>query len=202
MPAVIDARGTRGALSELPGAEAETAEIATLLRAPRLLGRDASETAVRARLTAAPLVHLATHGFAYSREAQARASFVALAPDAVHDGLLTVGEILDDPRVRLTAELVVLSACQTGLGDLKQAGHDRAAAGILGQGRPKRARESVERVRRGDAAVDDRVLPALVRRCGPAEQSGGPAARAGGGAETPGMADPQFWAGFQLVGAS
>ena len=46
---------------------------------------------------------------------------MALAADADNDGLLTVGEVLDDNTLRLRAELVVLSACQTGLGDLKQA---------------------------------------------------------------------------------
>jgi hypothetical protein len=64
---------------------------------------------------------------------------VALAPDAVHDGLLTVGEILDDPRVRLTAELVVLSACQR-CGPAEQSGGPAARAGggaeNTGDGRP------------------------------------------------------------------
>lgn len=73
------------------------------------------------QLPQAQLVHLATHGYAYATEAWARKSFVALAPDSVHDGLLTVGEILEDPTLQLQAELVVLSACQTGLGDLKEA---------------------------------------------------------------------------------
>ena len=44
-----------------------------------------------------------------------------LASGDGHDGLLSVGEILDDPELSLSAELVVLSACQTGLGDIKEA---------------------------------------------------------------------------------
>src|SRR5207247_7834577 len=69
------------------------------------------------------LVHLATHGRAYNSDALARASFVALAPDSAHpDGLLTVGDLLDEPTLTLhNAELIVLSACQTGLGNLKEA---------------------------------------------------------------------------------
>src|SRR5262249_52769884 len=58
---------------------------------------------------------------AYATSGQARNSFVALAPDSANDGLLTVGEVLSDPGLKLSAELVVLSACQTGLGNLKQA---------------------------------------------------------------------------------
>src|SRR5207237_3465907 len=46
--------------------------------------------------------------------------FLALTPDQSRDGLLTVGELLDDASP-LSAELVVLSACQTGLGNLRQA---------------------------------------------------------------------------------
>lgn len=73
---------------------------------------------VRARIGTAPIVHLATHGWAYSSEARARESYVALAPAGAHDGLLTVAEIMDE--LELSAELVVLSACQTGLANLTQ----------------------------------------------------------------------------------
>ncbi len=65
-------------------------------------------------------MHLATHGVAFSSEGRARDSFMALAPDSENDGLLTVGEVLDELPA-LKAELVVLSACQTGLGSLTQA---------------------------------------------------------------------------------
>jgi CHAT domain-containing protein len=80
---------------------------------------------VRARLGNATHVHLATHAQAFGSDARARESYIVLAPgpDAGRhdqDGRLTVGEILDEvPDMR--AELVVLSACETGLGDVKQA---------------------------------------------------------------------------------
>lgn len=74
------------------------------------------------RLGHASLIHLATHGIAYGAERRARSSFVALAPTAHGartDGRLEVGEVLDEgPALR--AELVVLSACQTGLGSITE----------------------------------------------------------------------------------
>ena len=113
--------GETFALGPLPQAEAEGRWVAQRLGTPVLVGAQASEAQVRGRLPRAAVVHLATHGYAYAAEARARQSFIALAPGAGQDGFLTVGEVLDDPAFKLRADLVVLSACQTGLGDLKQA---------------------------------------------------------------------------------
>ncbi len=121
MPQLTDANGEERTLSELPGAGVEGRWVGERLTVPALTGPAASEAAIRAALPRAPLVHLATHGYAYASEAASRRSFVALAPGGGQDGLFTVGELLDDPGLTLTAELVVLSACQTGLGDLKEA---------------------------------------------------------------------------------
>lgn len=78
----------------------------------------AMKAKVVAALPAAWLVHLGTHGRAFGAEAQARQSFVVLAADATDNGLLTVGEVVDSLRLR--ADLIVLLACETGLGDIKQ----------------------------------------------------------------------------------
>ena len=58
---------------------------------------------------------------AYGTSSASRRSYVAFAPDKTNDGLLTLGELMDDATLVLHTELVVLSACQTGLGDFKQA---------------------------------------------------------------------------------
>jgi hypothetical protein len=116
MPSVRTVGGDSVRLSPLPGAATEARWLADSLGA-RLV-TSGTESEVRERLPTASLVHLATHGFAYSSSGRARESWIALTPDPTHDGLLTVGELLDQVPT-LQAELVVLSACQTGLGDVR-----------------------------------------------------------------------------------
>lgn len=120
MPAAVSASGTRVQLGPLPGAEAEGADVARRLSSSPFRGATATETLMRLRFPSSRVIHIASHGYAYSSEALARNSFIALAADSRHDGLLTVGELLEDPVLKLSADLVTLSACQTGLGDLRE----------------------------------------------------------------------------------
>jgi tetratricopeptide (TPR) repeat protein/CHAT domain-containing protein len=202
MPTVTAANGETITLSSLAAARAEGVWVARRLGTPVLSGTQATETAVRARLPTASLVHLATHGYAYATEARARSSFMALAPDSSDDGLLTVGEILDDRAVTLTAELVVLSGCQTGLGDLKQA---EGTVGLQRAFLAKGARSVLVSLWSvSDAAtellmkrfyshwLDDRDHPGKAEALRRAQNEV---------RQTPGFEHPRYWAGFQLVGA-
>lgn len=112
--------GLDGSLPALPAAEHEADDVAALLSVPALTGADATERTVEARLPDASIVHLATHGFAFSEAEKARLSFIALAPSPGYDGVLTVDKLLLSVP-RLSAELVVLSACETGLGTVTDA---------------------------------------------------------------------------------
>jgi CHAT domain-containing protein len=206
MPVVYSGRWVnRGRLRPLPGAEAEGRWVASTLGARLLTGGAATESAVMVRLAQAPVIHLATHGLAYSTEARARQSFVAFAPDANSDGRLTVGEILDDPSLALTADLVVLSACQTGLGNLKQA---EGTVGLQRAFLAKGARSVLVSL----WSVDDRATRLLMERFY-AHWLGERGARPVGKAEAlrraqadlqavPAYAHPRYWAAFQLVGAN
>ena len=118
----------------LPGARAEATWVADTLfarqRVTLLVGRRATVRAVRARLGSAPLIHLATHATAFPDVESSRESFLQFA-DAGSGGrgTLTVGELLDAAaarQLRLRARLIVLSACETGVGA------PSATEGILG----------------------------------------------------------------------
>ena len=102
-------------LAELPGAESELNAIARGLPAgevTRLEGRRASVAELAAALPQATMVHFATH--AVLNESAPYDSFLAL-DDAEHAGKLSVADIY---RLHVSARLVVLSACRTGLGKI------------------------------------------------------------------------------------
>jgi CHAT domain-containing protein len=135
MPPMLDAEGNPKPLLPLPGAENEVKEIARLLGATPLLEAAASETTVKQRIGSAPIIHLATHGLLeYGAEQDDEPpGAIALAPDDTNDGLLTSAEIL---QLDLTAKLVVLSACDTGLGEITGDGVVGLARSLFSAGTP------------------------------------------------------------------
>ncbi|NEO83377.1 MAG: CHAT domain-containing protein [Spirulina sp. SIO3F2] len=134
MPAIAtQPNSTPTALAPLPGAEAEAQAIAQLRNSPVLTGAAATETTVTAQLPQAKLIHLATHGLLDElRHWSTTPGAIALAPDPpTADGLLTPSEIL---RLPLQADLVVLSACNTGRGRLTGDGVVGLSRAFLGAG--------------------------------------------------------------------
>jgi CHAT domain-containing protein/tetratricopeptide (TPR) repeat protein len=105
------------ALPRLPGARREAAAIARTLTPPRVLSLqdgEATESRVRESVAGRAVIHFATH--AVMRDDEPFASYVALGASGAgqdDDGRLTAAEIYG---MRLTADLVVLSACQSAGG--------------------------------------------------------------------------------------
>ncbi len=107
---------TNSGLARLAQAQREVSAIARLFpaNAVQLFAQaEASETAVKtlSALRRAQHLHFATHG--RMNESQPQASGLLLARAPTDDGLLQISEVL---ALQLQAELVVLSACETGLG--------------------------------------------------------------------------------------
>jgi CHAT domain-containing protein len=100
-------------LEPLPDSEQEAKTIAALLNTEALIGDRASKTTVMQQMSSARLIHLATHGLIDDLKGLGVPGAIALAPSGKDNGLLTADEILE---MRLNAELVVLSACNTGRG--------------------------------------------------------------------------------------
>lgn len=121
MPSLESSLSSRLApLAPLPGAEAEANAIAALLDTTAITGDQATESLIKAQLETAPMIHLATHGLldygvTTTPDGLNIPGAIALAPSATEDGLLTAREILG---LSTQADLVVLSACDTGLGTI------------------------------------------------------------------------------------
>ncbi len=102
-------------LPSLDDAGKEAQEIARLFNTQAVLGNQATKTSVLETISQANLIHLATHGVIDDLQGFGIPGAIALAPDNRSNGWLTSSEILD---LDLKAELAVLSACNTGRGDL------------------------------------------------------------------------------------
>ncbi len=100
-------------LPSLPAAEQEANAIAPLLKTQAITGKNATKAAIVAKLPSSRIVHLATHGLL--DDVRGLGSAIALAPSGKDNGLLTAEEILD---LKLNADLVVMSACNTGRGQI------------------------------------------------------------------------------------
>ncbi|MEL6468959.1 MAG: CHAT domain-containing tetratricopeptide repeat protein [Cyanobacteria bacterium J06623_4] len=141
MPEVLNlSTGNMTKLSTLPGAEIEASAIAISLGVDALIGSAASEQVIKDRINDASIVHLATHGLLeYGNPEDTGISdspgAIALAPNLPEqDGFLTSAEILNE--LNLTADLVVLSACDTGRGNITGDGVIGLARSFIAAGTP------------------------------------------------------------------
>ena len=133
MPSIPDSTGKLQQLASLPGAETEANAIAKLLNTQAIIGASATKAAILPKLTSARIAHLATHGLLDDFKLLGVPGAIALAPSGNDNGLLTSSEIFD---LKLNAELVVLSACDTGRGDIKGDGVVGLSRALISAGVP------------------------------------------------------------------
>jgi hypothetical protein len=199
---IIHERGRAISLAPLPGARREAEWLASQVGLTAVSGDAATESVVREAMPRMTLLHLATHGYAFADPLREGESFVALAPDATHDGLLRVAE-LEAMAGQLNADLVVLSACQTGLGST------RLSEGTIGLPRAFLA-AGARSVLASLWSVSDEATELLMQRFyywwldGRGERT---KAQALWRAQTdvrndPRFSHPRYWAAFQLVGGN
>ncbi|RDH80702.1 MAG: hypothetical protein DIZ80_16885 [endosymbiont of Galathealinum brachiosum] len=103
---------------QLPGAEHEARIVSKYLNSSPLTGSNANKSDVLKTIETADIIYFATHGVA-SVDSPLDESFIALAGTDFKSSRLTAREI---QNLSLQAKLVVLSACQTGLGKTEDAG--------------------------------------------------------------------------------
>ncbi|MGV0028201.1 CHAT domain-containing protein [Phormidesmis priestleyi] len=126
---------SEGRLFPLPAAEQEARTVAQLLKTTPMIGAEATKAAVLKQMPQARFIHLATHGLLTRNNGEAPGAIVLAPndPNQVNDGLLTPTEILD---MKLKAELVVLSACDTAQGDVTSDGVVGLSRSLVAAGVP------------------------------------------------------------------
>jgi len=189
------------ALVPLPNTAAEVTVLRALAGARAftgLTGAAATRPGLLAAsgLATAQVVHLATHGEVNEAEPERSGLWLACEGQDGRPGFLSVGDILER---RLSADLVTLSACETGLGRLER------GEGVLGLARAclaAGARSVVVSLWK----VNDRSTALLMERFyRPLLTRGMPRERALAQAKRALLADPQtrspfHWAPFVLIG--
>ena len=193
-----------GALTPLPGTGLEATAVGDTV----LLGRQASEAQLRRVLPTQSrwrAVHLACHGLL--DEERPLRSALALTPEDSHDGFLSVLEVY---RMRVPADLVVLSACESGRGRLSASEGVVGFTGAFMLGGADRVITSLWK-------VDDEATRALMTRFyalwNPRGEDGDAGARAQGLPAAEALrqaqafvqaqarwAHPRYWAAWQLWG--
>lgn len=174
----------------LPGAASEARMLAERVAAEALVGEAATKTAVVDRMGSARLLYFAAHGVSDPRE-PLTGGFLMLAGPDPQQAFLTAGEV---QRMNLRANLVVLSACQSGLGF----NHD---GGVIGLARSFQ-KAGVPRVVMSLWSVSDEATLYLMDRFQLAAMSNLPAealrlAMLDAREKYP---DPALWAPFTLFG--
>lgn len=104
----------------LPGAEAEAQAIAKMLNAEALIGKRATKQEVVARAAKTDFLYIASHGIA-SSDNPLTGGFLMLSANEFEKGWWTAKEI-QDSKFLVDRKIVILSACQTGLGKVHDAG--------------------------------------------------------------------------------
>lgn len=192
-------------LDPLPETRREVQRLARLFGrgAETYLGSEATEENVKARLPDADLVHFATHALVNERfplESALALSIPQAWREGQANGLLQAWEILE--KMRLNADLVSLSACETGLG------REFAGEGVIGLTRAFQlagARAVLASLWKVSDVQSARFMEAFYRQLFVSGSTKAEALRAARAeaidSADPGFSHPSVWAAFELYSA-
>jgi CHAT domain-containing protein/uncharacterized protein HemY len=180
-------------LSALPGAEAEAKAVSSLLQATPLLGDRATKATVLNQIGQARIVHFATHGLLDTFRGDVPGAVVLAAGKSEADSLLTASEIAD---LKLKADLVVLSACSTGKGDITGDGVIGLSRSLFLAGVPS-VMVSLWDV---DDAATATLMTAFYRNWQSGKLNKAQSLRQAMLETRKSFPDPSLWAAFNLVG--
>ena len=196
----FDESESRWDLTRLTQSRREVTEIARLYNSGEValyFGTDAKEENVKgnAALANARRIHFATHGVLREGQPAYSGLILTLDNDPKEDGLLQVYEIFN---LKLNAELVVLSACQTGLGQ------ELRGEGIIGLTRSFMYAGAPSVVASLWRVADRSTAELMVKFYRQLELAGGKAEALRRAKlelmREPRFAHPYYWATFVLVG--
>ena len=191
----------RAGLARLPFSRDEARAIGLLAGAGTLRATDfqaSRATALGSALEDYRIVHFATHGLIDAERPELSGLVLSLVNDrgAPQDGLLRLHDIFN---MRLNADLVVLSACQTALGkEIKGEGLVGLTRGFMYAGAPRVVASLWQVSDVATAELMKKFYAGMLQRRQPAAA----ALRAAQLelARDPRWASPYFWAGFVLQG--
>jgi CHAT domain-containing protein len=193
-PIRLEPRGEAQTPPALPQTGPEAEAVARLLHARAVVGAAATKAAALAAMPGAGVIHLATHGFAQDVRGDGFPGALALAPDNGDDGLLTSKDV---SLLSLRARLVVLSACETGLGNISGDGVIGLSRAFMGAG----ARSVVVSLWTVPDAATAELMQSFYTALGRGRDAA-QALRAAMLVTRTHHPDPLDWAGFILVGDS
>jgi CHAT domain-containing protein len=180
-------------LPTLPGAEAEAKAVGSFLQSPPLLGDRATKSVVLDQMTQARIIHFATHGLLDTYRGDVPGAVVLAAGKSEVDSLLTSSEIAD---LKLKADLVVLSACSTGKGDITGDGVIGLSRSLFLAGVPS-VMVSLWDV---DDAATAQLMTAFYRHWQSGKLNKAQALRQAMLETRQAYPEPSLWAAFNLVG--
>jgi CHAT domain-containing protein/tetratricopeptide (TPR) repeat protein len=108
---------TRSGNYQLPGAISEVENLAALTGGDAFINTAASERAFKQNADRYQVLHLAMHGLVNDRDAMYSKLLFTQTEDTLEDNYLNAAEIFN---LDLSADLVVLSACNTGYGQVNR----------------------------------------------------------------------------------